>query len=143
LLPFFIALVCALTIFPTKAHAQIIGELEVNIPFQFYAGDAKFPAGKYVLRTLDNTDLTIMEIRSEDNSMSALFDVQQAQANSAPPKSELIFNRYGKLYFLSSMFDESNPNGSEVPESRYEKRVSKATAEAQLHIAAHRRSPQG
>ena len=46
----FIALVCALTIHPAKAHAQIIGELEADIPFQFYAGTAKLPAGKYVVQ---------------------------------------------------------------------------------------------
>jgi hypothetical protein len=143
LLPFFIALVCALMISPTKAHAQIIGDLEVNIPFPFYAGNAKLPAGQYTIRPLDNTDLTMMEIRSVDNSISVLFDVQQTQVNSAPPKNELIFNKYGKLYFLSSLFDENNPNGSKVPESQYEKRVSKATAEAQLHVPAHRRGQQG
>jgi hypothetical protein len=143
LLPFFFALVCALTISPTKAHAQIIGDLEVNIPFQFYAGNAKLPAGKYIIRPLDNSDLTIMEISSADNSISALFDVQQAEVNSAPPKNELIFNKYGKLYFLSSLFDENNPNGSRVPESQYEKRVSKASAEAQLHVSARRHGQPG
>ena len=54
LLSFVIALVFALSIHPAKAHAQIIGELEVNIPFQFYAGNTKLPAGKYVVRMLDN-----------------------------------------------------------------------------------------
>src|SRR5258708_28954802 len=39
--------VFALTIFVGKAHAQIIGDLNVNVPFQFHAGNAKFPAGKY------------------------------------------------------------------------------------------------
>ena len=64
LLSFFIVLVFALSIHPAKAHAQIIGELEVNVPFQFYAGNAKLPAGKYVLHMLDNSDLRIMEISS-------------------------------------------------------------------------------
>ena len=38
----FIALSFALTIHPTKAHAQIIGELEANIPFQFHQGTPNF-----------------------------------------------------------------------------------------------------
>src|ERR1700686_1777458 len=93
LLPFFIALVFALTIYPTKAHAQIIGNLEVTIPFQFHAGDTKLPPGKYTIHTVDNTDLTIMEIISADGSTSALFEVHDAEANSTPAKSELVFNK--------------------------------------------------
>ena len=34
-----------------SAHAQIIGQIEANIPFQFHAGSAKFPAGKYILKS--------------------------------------------------------------------------------------------
>jgi hypothetical protein len=125
---------------PTKAHAQIIGGLEVDIPFQFHVGDARLPAGKYYIHPLDNTDLTVMEISSADGSASALFDVRDAETNSAPSKSELIFNKYGKSYFLSKVFDAYNPNGSAVGESRYEKKVSQATAEAQTHVAALHRA---
>jgi|SRR5207302_10871380 len=143
LLSFLIAMAFALTIHPVKAHAQIIGELDVDIPFQFYAGNAKLPAGKYVLRMLDNSDLKVMEISAADGSASALFDVQDAEADSAPANNELIFNKYGNRYFLTKIFDEGNPDGSRVPESSYEKRVSQAAAEAQEHIAAHRRGQQG
>jgi hypothetical protein len=139
----FIALVFTLTFSPSKAHAQIIGELEANIPFQFHAGTAKFPAGKYLIHVLDNTDLKVMEIRSADGSTSALFEVHDAEANSAPAKSELIFNKYGNHYFLAKLFDEGNPSGSTVDESRYEKTVSKAAAEAQAHVPAHHKGQKG
>jgi hypothetical protein len=143
LLSFFIALVCALTIRPAKAHAQIIGELKADIPFQFYAGTAELPAGEYVLRMLDNSNLKIMEISSADGSTSALFQVADTRANSAPHTGELIFNKYGDLYFLTSVFDLGNPDGSEVPKSQYEKRVSQAGTEAQKHVPADHRGQQG
>jgi hypothetical protein len=142
LLSVFVALVFALTIHPAKARAQIIGELEVNVPFQFYAGNAKLPAGKYILHMLDNSDLTAMEISSADGSTSALFEVQDAEANSVPPKNELIFNKYGNRYFLARVFDEGNPDGSRVPESKYEKRVSQAATEAQEHVPAYHQGQQ-
>ena len=137
LLSFFAVLVFALSLHPAKAHAQIIGELEVTVPFQFYAGNAKLPAGKYILHMLDNSDQRIMEISTADGSTSALFEVEDAEANSAPPKSELIFNKYGNRYFLARVFDEGNPDGSRVPESQYEKRVSQAATEAQEHVPAY------
>src|SRR3984893_10196050 len=138
-----VALLFALTIHATNAHAQIAGDLEDTIPFQLHVGDAKLPPGKYTVHALDNTDLTIMEIRSEDSSTSALFDVRDAEANPAPAKSELIFNKYGNRYFLAKVFDEGNPSGSQVAESRYEKKISQAAEEAQAHVPAHHRGQQG
>ncbi|SRR6266851_1993417 len=143
LLSFFIALIFALTIYPAKAHAQIIGSIEANIPFPFHAGNAKLPPGKYVIHMLDNSDLKVMEISSADGSLSALFEVQDAEANSTPGKSELIFNKYGDRYFLAKLFDEGNANGSEVSKSTYEKKIGQASAEAQTHVAANHRGATG
>jgi hypothetical protein len=142
-LSLFMAFLFALTMCPNKAHAQIIGNLEVNIPFQFHAGDAKLPPGKYIVHPMDNTDLTVMEITNPDGSIAALFQVHEAEANSAPAKSELIFNKYGNRYFLSKVFDEGNPSGSEVLKSTYEKKVGQANAEAVAHVPAHHHGQQG
>lgn len=139
LLALFIALIFALAVHTTKAQAQIIGNLEVNIPFQFHVGSSKLPAGKYIIHMLDDSDLMVMEISSADGSTSALFNVQSAKANSASARSELIFNKYGNRYFLAELFDEDNPDGSRVVESRYEKRIDKATLEAQGHVTAYHR----
>jgi hypothetical protein len=130
LLSLLLVLVFALAIYPAKAHAQIIGDLRVKIPFQLHAGNAKLPAGEYRIRVLDDSDLTVMEISSVDGATSALFQVQGAEANSEPAKSELIFNKYGNRYFLLELFDAGNPSGNEVVKSRYEKRMSQAAREA-------------
>jgi len=143
LLPFFIALVCALTIHPAKAHAQVIGELKANIPFQFYAGTAALPAGEYVIRMMDKSNLKIMEISSADGSTSALFQVRDTTTKSAPPTAELIFNKYGNTYFLTRVFDGDNPDGSELPKSQYEKKVSQESTEAQQHVPADHQTQHG
>jgi hypothetical protein len=143
LMSFLVLSVFALTMFAGKAHAQIVGDLDVDIPFQFHAGNTKLPAGKYRIHPLDNADLTVMEITSTDGSTSALFEVQDAEANATPGKSELIFNKYGNRYFLAKLFDEGNPNGSEVVKSRYEKKITQAASEPQAHVAAHRNRQQG
>src|ERR1700722_4045448 len=142
LLTLFVAFVFALTIYASRVQAQIVGDLEVNIPFQFHAGNAKLTTGKYRIHVLDDAGLTVMEISSVDDSTSALFQVESAEANSTPAKSELIFNKYGNRYFLAKLFDEGDPNGSRVVESRYEKMVGQAALEAQEHVPAHRRTQQ-
>jgi hypothetical protein len=141
--PLFMALVLVAMIYPNPAHAQLVGSMEADIPFQFHAGDTKLPAGKYVIRMLDDSDLTIMEISKPDGSVAALFQVHSAEANSTPRKSELIFNKYGNRYFLNKLFDEGEPSGSQVVESNYEKRVGQANAESQEHVPAHHPAQQG
>ena len=143
LLSLLIGLVFALTIYPTKANAQIIGDLEAKIPFQFHAGNTKFPAGEYRIHVMDNTDLSVMEITSMDGTVSALFQVRDSDASSEPTKTELIFNRYGNRYFLAKLFDVGNAAGSQVVESGYEKKISQAVLEGQEHVPARHRTQQG
>jgi hypothetical protein len=143
LLPLFMAFVFALAIYPGRAHAQITDTLEANIPFQFHAGNTKLPPGNYSIHILENSDLKFMEITSADGSTSALFEIHGTDSSSTPAKGELIFNKYGNRYFLSKLFDEGNPSGNEVVESAYEKRVSQAAAEAQIHVPTHHRKQQG
>jgi hypothetical protein len=140
--PFLVLSVFALTIFAGNAHAQIVGDLDADIPFQFHVGNKELPAGKYRIHMVNNSDLTAMEIISADDSTSALFRVQETDANSAPTKSELIFNKYGNRYFLAELFDEGNPSGSELIESAYEKQISKGAVAAQEHLSVHHRSQQ-
>jgi hypothetical protein len=121
-----------------KAKAQIIGDIAVKVPFQFYAGNAKLPAGEYRIHVVDDSGLTMMEITSADGSTSALFQVQETDAKDTPTKSELIFNKYGDQYFLADLFDEGESSGSEVLKSRYEQRISKNTEQAQEHVPTQR-----
>jgi hypothetical protein len=139
LLSLFIASVVALTMYPTQSQAQLVGSLEADIPFQFHVGNTKLPPGKYTIRMLDDSELKIMEISSADKSVSALFEVRSAQAKSTPGKSELIFDKYGHRYFLERLFDESDPNGSAVVKSGYEKRIAEAASEGEEHVPAHHR----
>jgi hypothetical protein len=144
LLSLIVAFVFGLTIYPTEANAQIVGDIEVNIPFQFHAGNARLPAGKYRIHMLDDSNQAVMEIISADGSTSALFQVKEAQAYDMPGKNELLFNKYGNRYFLTKLFDAGDPNGSQVIESDYEKRISQQTTmEGQEHVPTHARAQQG
>ena len=142
-LSFLLLPVFALTIFAGKASAQIDGGLDAEIPFQFHVGTRELPPGKYRIHVLDEASLRTMEITSVDGSSSALFQVEESDAKSAPAQSELVFNKYGDNYFLSKLYDEGNPSGSELIESRYEKQLSKGAVVAQEHLPAHHKMQQG
>jgi len=68
LLSFAVFSVLALTLFAGKAHAQIIGDLDANIPFQFHVGNKEFPAGNYRIRMVDDDNLGVMQITSIDST---------------------------------------------------------------------------
>lgn len=135
LVALFTVFLFALMIYPGKAHAQVIGSIDANIPFEFQAGNAQLPPGEYSIRMVENSGLAYMQITSKDGSSSAMFGVHETDLRSAPTKTELVFNKYGDHYFLAQLFDEGDPSGSQVVESSYEKKVSKAAAESQVHVA--------
>lgn len=123
----------------SSARAQVIGEVEAKIPFNFYAGNTRLPAGKYFIKVLDDSSLSVMEISSANGRTSALFDVRDSQANAKPPKDELIFDKYGNQYFLAKVYEQGNKYGSAVEESRYEKRTAKDGAKAETRSVPCRR----
>lgn len=119
-------------------QAQIIGQLDANIPFPFHVGSAKFPAGKYIIRPLDDTDGTLMEIESAEGKSSALFEVRPDVAETSPSMSELIFNQSGDRYFLAKLFDEGVTSGSAVVDLGYSKKYGVSLqAGAMQHVRAH------
>jgi len=140
LLPLFLTLLFAMSFWPARAQAQIIGNLEADVPFQFHVRNTTLPAGRYMIHELEGSDLTVMQISSADGKLSALFDVESAQAKTTPEKSELIFNKYGDSYFLSQLFDEGNVDGSKLMTSREEKRASKESGAEVAQVSA--RHPQ-
>lgn len=122
------------------AHAQIIGQIEADIPFPFHAGAAKFPAGKYTIRVDDGSDPSTMEIQSADGKSSALFEVRSAQAQKSPQSTELFFNHYGNRYFLARIFEEGEKAGSAVVDSGYSKKYGASLEAGETQHVAGRHS---
>jgi hypothetical protein len=143
ILPLFLALIFASALSPSRTQAQIIGNIAADIPFQFHVGKTTLPAGKYTIYQLESSDLTMMEISSADGKLSALFDVEAAEAKSVPEKSELIFHKYGDRYFLSEMFDEGNADGNKLLESRDERKASKESGADIARVVARHPQQEG
>jgi len=116
-----------------SANAQITREIRANIPFSFYVQDTRLPAGSYTLNMLDDSDLQVMQIRSQDGKDAVVFDVDDTQQNSTPSTTELIFHRYGSHEYLSRIFESGSADGSRVVSTRSEMAVQKDGAKSQEH----------
>jgi hypothetical protein len=134
----FPAVVLSLLLSSGAAHAQIIGQIDADIPFPFHAGLAKFPAGNYILRMEEGSNLSVLEIQSADGKHSALVEVREAQSKSEPQTGELIFNHVGERYFLARVFDDNNKLGSAVLDSGYSKKYGAGLEVGeQTHVPIH------
>ena len=131
---FFLTLALVLFGGLTAAQAQMDSDtiLDANIPFQFVVGRATFPAGKYTIKQMDDSEDTpnVIEISSADGRMRTFFDTENASLDNAPKKSEIIFDKIGNNYFLSQIFLEGENYGIQAEESKMEKKLKKGGQQA-------------
>jgi hypothetical protein len=115
------------------AQAQIIGNLKSNIPFSFYVRNRLMPAGDYNIAEL-NPGSGLMEIRSADGKMAAVFLTIGKQEKDTRTPSELIFHKYGANVFLSEIVEQGEIDGAQVVKSKMEKRLEKAAQDKEVAI---------
>jgi hypothetical protein len=108
------------------AKAQLgpgLGAVTATVPFEFHAGDARFPAGKYTIKRLNEIDPSVLEIAAADGKMSALVSVHAGSGPKDSKTTELVFNKYGSRFFLAAISVEGTNLSSELERSRFEKLV--------------------
>lgn len=119
----------AAALMATGAHqsqAQIVGSITTNVPFPFYVGETKLPAGEYIFRPLDSTSGNLMEADRPDGTTAALFVVEQTYANTDPQNAEVTFDHLQNRYYLMEIFDPDNPSGERAIDAGYDKMLKTA-----------------
>ena len=125
-----------------SASAQIESDttIDANIPFAFVVKDKTLPAGKYVIRVADPTDLKVLEIRGARRGKGVLFETEGVQPERSPRKSELVFDKVGDTYFLSQVLVEGDSTGNQLLKSKMERSLEDGGMTAESHrVAAFKR----
>ena len=123
---------CFLSAIPTMA--QVDTRLTFQVPFAFYAGNAKLPAGSYTVTQPDeNADLLLIE--SADGSHSVFVDYMTYVSDTAPAKTEVTFNKYGNTEFLGRISVQGE-NSMQVLASKAEQNAAKAAASEKHSLSA-------
>ena len=139
----FLALCLALGLGAVAASAQIESDMTVegNIPHAFVVRDTTLPAGKYTIKVADDTEPSLLEIRSADGRTAVFFETEGAQPRQTPVKTELVFDKVGDTYFLSEIFVAGDETGSRLSKSRMEQRLEGKGLKAEKHsVAANTKS---
>jgi len=83
-------------------NAQAPSKVEVNIPFEFSAGNTILPAGAYSIKRMSGNTVTL---RSKDGHSSVILNAPVTQNSSDPDAVErVVFERYGDRYALSQIW---------------------------------------
>jgi hypothetical protein len=101
-----------------QAQIESDAVFTVNVPFSFNVRGKSFPAGKYAIRTPeDSTNESVMEISPmKGKKPIAIFDVEPISVNTAPNESNVIFGQVQGKYYLSEIWEANNPSGNQVEE---------------------------
>jgi hypothetical protein len=108
-------------------HAQTGHTLKVGIPFEFGAGGTEFPKGNCAIDISASTRVSIQCSRSRAVVQAQSLSFQGSVYDVADRK-EMIFNRYGDTYFLSTIWIADE--GRELAESKAEKELAASGVEA-------------
>ena len=111
-----------LTLAVGSVQAQTGYRIQINIPFDFTAGESSLRAGIYTVEQISDSTLLV---RSIDGKKSVLLLTRATDPVRTEQKARIIFNRYGDLYFLSQAWVIGGDVGRELDPSSAERRLAK------------------
>jgi hypothetical protein len=115
-------------------------DIEADVPHAFIVRDTTLPAGKYLVKRVDDNDTNILEIRSADGRTAVVFETETTQANQTPRQAEMVFDKIGDKYFLSKIWTTESKFGYELPKTKAEKRLEDGGLKAEQHSITARLS---
>jgi hypothetical protein len=108
----------------------------MEIPFTFFAGGVRLPAGEYHISHPGNPDFVL--IQKDDGRAQALVYVHPSGTN-ASESTKLVFNKYGDQYFLSQVWTEPDQEMHQCFKSPREKELmAQAKTPESVVVAAKR-----
>jgi hypothetical protein len=112
-------------------NAQIMNPIRAHVE---HNGNTTLPPGEYTFRMMQDSDLAVMTVTSENDKTTVDFIVRETTADHTPGHSELVFRKYGNIEFLSKILEGGSKSGAEVMEtSRQEARLAKHMQRATEH----------
>jgi hypothetical protein len=134
-------LLMAAVLLTQAAVASAFGGTTVraDVPFPFYAGEVRFPAGRYLFTVDAPGDPGLVAIHSQNGrEHEMLLTIPDRQSVALPTDTKLVFDRYGKDSFLSQIWVAGLPEVRAVPKGEIAReRAALATHQGPLTVPGH------
>jgi hypothetical protein len=114
--------------FTTNASGQASRIVRVDVKFDFQIGDRLYPAGAYQIESLGRQPNNILQIRSVADADKREFIVANHSITGKTQAPKLVFDKYGKIYFLRNIVLESGQWGYSIRPSRRQRESGKDLA---------------
>jgi hypothetical protein len=122
------------------AAAQIVNRVTFDAPSAFYAGNAKMPAGSYTV-TQPDPDSDLLLIEDTSGSHSAFVEYVVDSSDNPRAESNVTFNKYGNVDFLSAICLQGRKSEMQIPPSKVEQNAAKAAAAEKHTLSASASQP--
>jgi hypothetical protein len=122
----------------TSANAQ--DKISFDIPFEFHVGSKKLAAGKYEFTKIGEKSFSLRNAETGDSRI-VVFPAMTGKKGAASGES-IVFNRYDKTYFLSSLFDVRANFGRQILETGYEKKIRRGMTVNENQLADKKKTPE-
>lgn len=123
-------------LFATAAANPQGVNVRAKVPFNFVVGDQTLPAGEYEFRP-GAASYAILIVQSTDGKRTTSSITGACGGGNPSETTELVFHHVGKLYILSQIQVQGNPEGRQLPKSRAEAEVALNQKADNVVIFAH------
>jgi hypothetical protein len=108
--------------------------MKVSIPFEFQVGNQTLPAGKYLVQKIGDS------LRISDRAGHSANAITNAvSGKSTGDKTQLVFNQYGRRFFLSEARWEGYMAGRGLAKSKAEIELAKVMTAERVDLASNGR----
>ena len=111
------------------AQAQLPGApMRVSIPFEFIVRGKTLPPGEYEITRIDDESIDLLIRNVRDKRDHVVFDTEPAYPGMMPHNSEIVFRRYGDIFFLSEVVTAGEDTARKLIPSRSERQLQRQLA---------------
>ena len=127
-------------VFASAASVKAQDKISFDIPFEFHIGKDKLAAGRYQFTKIGEKSFSLRNAET-GNSRIVVFTAPTGKKGEVSAES-IVFNRYGKTYFLNSLYDLRGNLGRQILETGYEKKIRRGTSENDSQLAEKKKMPE-
>ena len=118
-----------LSVIPLAAQVanSVVTRVVFTVPFPFYAGTVKLPAGSYII-TEPNENADVVLIRNSAGTKGELINFIPTSSWDPQKENDVTFQKYGDTGYLQTLSIEGETDGLEFPRTKAEAKA-ETTAE--------------
>jgi hypothetical protein len=133
---FLLLMLAVLTVGVRAGSAQITTQMDFKMAQSFVVGNTTLPAGSYVIKPVQGTDQSVIEIASMTGKPAVMVEVELVTPDAAQTGGQLVFNKYKNVLALSQIVPGGGNQAYQLTAGHPEKLAAKTEKPTKQTVAA-------